>query len=105
MESVSSARWTAVVGRAVHTAVEAIGESADDREGLRVGGEALGGGPAGVHDSGVVAPAEAGADRGQGRARVLTGEVHGDLPRPGQARGAIGRQELVEREAERLGGE
>src|SRR4051812_42226171 len=74
---------------------EAAFEVAHEGLGGGVGGDALAGAPAGVHDRCMVAPAEATADRRQRRARMLAREVHRDLPRPREARVARGRQQLV----------
>jgi hypothetical protein len=68
---------------------QALGQAPNELEGLGVGGEALGGAPAGVHDGGVVAPAEAPANGGERLGGVLAREVHGDLAGPGEACGAV----------------
>src|SRR3954470_18305912 len=70
--------------------------------GLGIGSDALGGAPAGVQDGGVVASSEGAADGGQALAGVLAGEVHGDLARPGDARGAAGGQQVLAADVEEL---
>ena len=56
--------------------------------------------PAGVQDGGVVAPAELPADRRQRGAGELAREVHRELARPGDARRAPAREELLGRDPE-----
>src|SRR5512146_1498522 len=85
--------------------MQLLGEAPNEVEGLGVGGDALGRATAGVQDGGVVAPGEARSDGGQGLARVLAREVHGDLARPGEPGGAAAGEELLAAEAERLGGD
>src|SRR5690349_16217990 len=65
--------------------MQLFGEAPNEGEGLGVGGDALGRAAAGMKDRRVVAPGEARPDGGEGLTGVLTGEVHGDLARPGQA--------------------
>src|SRR5215207_10796398 len=84
---------------------QALGQAPNDLDGFGVGGQPGCGAPAGVQDGGVVASAEPGPDGGEGLAGVLTCEVHGDLARPGEARGPALGEELLAREPEGLGGE
>ena len=58
-------------------------------------GDARGCAPPGMQHGGVVAPAELPPDGGQRLACELAGEVHGELSRPGDTRGARGGEELL----------
>src|SRR4051794_11354279 len=77
-----------------------LGQGPNGLAGLWILGHPRRGAPAGVEDRRVVAAAEPGSDRGQGLLRVLAREVHGDLPRPGDAVRAVLGQELLAREVE-----
>src|SRR4051794_19526540 len=87
-ECVKSHGRLALVGKAAL-------ECADGSMCGRVGGDALAGAAAGVHDGRVVAPAELTPDGREGRAGVLTGEVHGHLARPGDAPAAPAGEQLL----------
>src|SRR3954467_11612103 len=82
---------------------QALGQGPNGIARLGILRDARGGAAAGVEDGGVVTAAEPRADRRQGLPRALAREVHGDLPRPCHAGRAVGREELVAREAELLG--
>src|SRR5689334_10327436 len=69
---------------------EALGQAPNEVERLGVAGQTCCGPAVGVEDRGVIAPAEGAADGGERLGGVLAREVHGDLPRPGEAGGAAG---------------
>src|SRR3954468_15834167 len=96
---------TAGGGVSPNRRVQLLGEAPNEGEGLGVGGHALGRAAAGMQDGRVIAPREARPDGGKGLTRVLAREVHRDLPRPGQAGGAAGGEQLLAAEAEGVGGD
>src|SRR5713226_10482230 len=54
----------------------------------------------GVQDGGVVATAELPAEGRKRGVGELAGQIHGDLARPSDARGAAAREQLLERDVE-----
>src|SRR5438445_232540 len=95
--------WRSLSFRAV--ASKALGEALGGVVSADVGGDPLGGAADGVEDGGVVTISELPTDGGERSVGQLPREVHGELARPGDARGTAGRDEIVEGEAERVGGE